>query len=79
MKEIENKETQNKTEAGKMKKTLKELTQEDLNKEKFYLDTAFGNKIVTGLTKDWWVECAHDNGGWGRSYCCTPRTEVLSL
>ena len=79
MKEIENNETQNKTEAGKMKKTLKEMTNEDFENENFVLETAFGNKIATGVTKDWWVECGHDNGGWGRSYCCTPNTELLSL
>ena len=60
-------------------KTLRELTQEDLQEGRFYLDTARGKQKITGMRPDWWVDCREANGGHGRSYSCTPNEIVKTM
>ena len=57
-----------------MEKTLKELTTEELVKDKWMLNTAWGKMRVTSINKEtWWVNCKEENAGYGRSFSCTPQ------
>jgi len=56
-----------------MKKCLKDVTKEEIDEGRVFLDTAFGPCQVCWINLDeWWVRVKS-----GRSFFCYPETTVL--